>query len=106
LTKRKLDLAEAKIKSDTEDHRRQLEAAEQARLTAQAKAATDAAAREHDAAIRAHERERRILDERQREHIENVSFWRKVLLEGAKTIGAIAATATLLIGWYAKKKAA
>lgn len=106
LTKRKLDLAEAKIKSDTEDHQRQLEAAEQARITAQAKAATDAAAREHDAAIRAHERERRILDERQREHIENVSFWRKVLLEGAKTIGAIAATATLLIGWYAKKKAA
>ena len=39
------------------------------------------------------------------EHVENVSFWRKVLVEGAKTIGAIAATATVLIGWYAKKKA-
>lgn len=106
LVQQKLDLAEAKIKSDAEEHQRQLILAEQARETAQAKAVADMATKEHEAMLRAQERERRILDERQREHIENVSFWRKVLLEGAKTIGAIAATATLLFGWYAKKKAA
>ena len=105
LARQKLALAEAKIASDQADHERMLETQELAQAAAIKKAEADVKLKEQEAILREREAHRRHKEERNREHVENVSFWRKVLVEGAKTIGAIAATATVLIGWYAKKKA-
>lgn len=109
LVKEKLALAQSKIISDKEDYQRSLEQSKAAADAAAAKIEHDRnereKAREQEALLRERDLKRKAHEDRNREHVENVSFWRKVLLEGAKTIGAIAATATLLFGWYAKKKA-
>lgn len=112
----KIKLQQNKATADREEHDRVLqkaeldrqaakEKAEHDRETARLKAEQDAKLREEDLKYRERESKRKADEERNREKVENISFWRKVLVEGVKTITTIASVAALALGWYIKQKA-
>lgn len=56
------------------------------------------------------EEEDRMRDQKERdrirnEKVENVSFWRKFISEGVRTVAAVATAVAVTMGWYLKRKA-
>ena len=109
LSQDKLRLAEEKLRHEREDFARTKEREELHAKQAMEKFERETQERERVEQERARERqrehERRVHEERNRERVENVTFWRKFLVEGTKTIAAMATVATIAWTWYMKKKA-